>query len=60
MYTFKILFSNTVYHRILNIVPYAIGLCCLYNSLHLLTPNSPSISPAPLFPLGNHKSVLCL
>ena len=28
------------------------------NSLHLLTPNSPSTPLLPPFPLGNHKSVL--
>ena len=29
-----------------------------YNSLYLLIPNSQSISPPPLIPLGKHKSVL--
>ena len=28
------------------------------NSLHLLIPNSQSIPPPPLLPLGTHKSVL--
>ena len=30
----------------------------IYNSLHLLIPNSQSVPPPPFFPLGNHKSVL--
>ena len=30
----------------------------IYNSLHLLNPNSQSILPSPLLPLGNHKSIL--
>ena len=42
-------FSIMVYHRILNMVPYAVvGPCCgsiLYNSLPLLVPNSQSFLP---------------
>ena len=30
----------------------------IYNSLHLLIPNSQSIPPPPTLPLRNHKSVL--
>ena len=51
MYTFfLIFFSIMAYHRILNIVPCAIGPCCLfivYNSLYLLVPNFQSIPPPP-------------
>ena len=55
-----------VYHRILNIVPYAIYIRTLLfihskrNSLHRPTPNSQFVTlPVPL-PLGNHKSLLCV
>ena len=44
---FFLFFSIMVYHRILNIVPYMVGSCCLFilqnKSLHLLIPNSQSI-----------------
>ena len=30
----------------------------MYNSLHLLTPKSHSMTPTPFLSLGNHKSVL--
>ena len=54
---FFIFFSITVYHRILNVVPCALGPCCfptlLKNSLLTQIPN-------PSLPLGNHKSVFCV
>ena len=31
----------------------------IYNNLHLLTPNSHSVSPPSTLALGNHKSSLC-
>ena len=62
-------FSHTIFLLVLSrelgyldIVPYAVQWTSLlihstYNSLHLLTPNSPS-TPLPPLSLGNHKSVL--
>ena len=51
--------SIMVYQRILNIIPCAIQpdlvVYSIYNSLHLLTPNSQSFASHPL---GNYKSVL--
>ena len=61
---FFIFFSIMVYHRILPIVPCASCSTLLfahpmYNSLHLLIPNSQSLPPPALSPLAtNHKSVL--
>ena len=60
---FFTLFSTMVYQRILNIVPCAYGRTLFFihsthNSLYLLNPNSRSIPPQPLLPLGNPKSVL--
>ena len=47
IYTFFLLFfSVMVYPRILNRVP-LLSIHSLYNSLHLLTPNSHSIPPPP-------------
>ena len=60
---FFIFFSIIVYHRILNIVPCAacrilLFLHPMYNSLHLLIPNSQSNPPPALSPLAtNPKSV---
>ena len=51
-----------VYHRILNIVPVLYHRCLsiLYNSLHLLIPNSQSFPSWHFLPLDNHSSVLCV
>ena len=45
---FPMLYSGTLY-----IHP-------IYNSLHLLNPDSQSVPPTSLLPLGSHKSVLCV
>ena len=61
IYKFFFIFSSTmVYHRILNIVPmlYSRSLLLIhpiYNSLHLLTPNSQPFRP-PSPPIVNLKS----
>ena len=57
IHSFLIFFSIMVYHRILNTVLYAISRTLLfihsiYNSLHLLTPNSYSIPPPTHTPLA--------
>ena len=64
IYTFFMLFALMVYHRISNVVPCAVGPCrallfihFTYDTVHLLTPNSQSIPPPSLLPLGNHNSV---
>ena len=51
---FFIFFSTTVYHRILNTVPWAIteGPCCLLNSSH----SYPALHHTRL---GNPQSILC-
>ena len=60
----NILFSIMVYPRILEFtVLYSRTLLfihSLYNGLHLLIPNSQSMSLLPLLSLGNHKSLLCV
>ena len=62
IYMYSFLCSFLVYPRILSIVPVLYYRTLLfshfmYNSLHLLIPNSQSIPPPLLLPLGNHKSV---
>ena len=55
-----IVFSLMVCHRIFSIVPCAISktfIHSVYNSLHLLIPNSHSVPPPSPIPLGNHRSV---
>ena len=53
-----------IYHRMLNIVHCAIYhriflfIHPMYNSLHLLIPDSQSFPPPLCLTLGNHKSVL--
>ena len=60
IYTFlsSIIFSIMVYYRIPNIVSYAIQLSIhpIYNSLHLLIPDSQSIPFPHLLPPGNRVS----
>ena len=58
---FFIFFSVMACHRVWNIAPCGIQQTLLYiypiyNSLHLLMPNSQSFLPLPPAPLGNHKS----
>jgi len=55
-----IFLSLMVYHRIFSIVSCAISktfIHSVYNSLHLLIPNSHSIPPPSPIALGNHRSV---
>ena len=58
---FKIFFPTVVYHRILNIAPVLYSrssfIHSMCNSLHLLTPASPSSPHPPILP-DNCKSVL--
>ena len=63
IYVLLHIFSIVAYHRILNVVPCAIQwgwhlfIHSLYNSIHLLIPNSKSVAlPYPL--PGNHKTVI--
>ena len=64
MYTFIFIFFSIMgYHRILNTFPVLYNrtflfIHSIYNSLHLLTPNSRSIPPPLPLPIGNHRAVL--
>jgi len=55
-------FSIKLYHRIVNVVPYAIQwdlfIHSLCNRLHLLAPHPHATPLPPPLPLGKRKSVL--
>ena len=51
--------GKIVSHKI-SLVPKRLGTTAMYNSLHLLIPDSQSLSPPQPLPLGKHRSVLCV